>query len=147
MESYNIGDELENQLEKFSIYLRDQRDRAPGTIKEYCCDVKIYAKFFFEEVSSKFSDFTIKPDYIISYLSYLKSPERKLSRETIKRRLIGLYAFWKFLFKTNQTKFPPVSLDDLDIIIKTNRNPTRPLSPQNYKHLREELTYDFAKIE
>ena len=49
------------------------------------------------------------------------------------------YAFWKFLYRNKIIEYPPVSLDDLDIVIKKSKNATVPMNSLKFLELRKEL--------
>jgi len=76
------------------------------------------------------------PEIFPGFVVYLR--KRELNNSTIKRRLIGAMRFWKFLYKRKLVTHPPVSLDDMDIVVKKVWNPTQPLSPDNFSTIRKE---------
>lgn len=135
---------LDDLLNEFRQYLTVRKDRDAATAKAYCYDVKIYAGFFMERFDPTLAGFTVSSNHIIGFLDYLK--HRQLRNPTVKRRLIGVYSFWKFLYRTGKTPDPPVELDDLDIIVKKTTNPTVPLNSKSFLKLRKVLKYELAQI-
>lgn len=138
-------------LDAFRQYLTVRKDRDEATSKAYCYDVSVFADYYAINVDENLFGFTVTPDYIIGFSDYLKrkvnkKTNEKLKRSTIKRRLIGVYNFWKFLYRYKKIVQPPVSLDDLDIIIKKTTNPTTPLDSQSFQKLREELKNELLSM-
>lgn len=135
---------LNELLGDFRQYLTVRKDRDEATAKAYCYDVKVYADYFIEHVDPELKGFTVSSEDIIEFLDFLK--QKQLRNPTVKRRLIGVYCFWKFLFRTGRTPNPPVQLDDLDIIVKKTTNPTVPLNSKSFLKLRGVLKYELAQI-
>lgn len=131
----SIPDEYSNLLKRFSEYLLLQRERDQSTVQGYGYDAKTYLNYRLE-MGDVDLPYLFTPDYFSGYVVYLR--KRGLTNSTIKRRLIGAMQFWKFLFKGKVILHPPVSLDDMDIVVKKVRNSTRPLSPENFSMLRTE---------
>lgn len=131
-------------LGKFRRYLEIRRDRAETTAYNYVRDAYDYIDFFKDSHDEK-TKLTISGDHLVDYLYYLK--KQPICNSTIKRRLIGVRNFWKFLYKRGFIEKPPVTLDDLDIVIKKRRNPTNPLSPREYTFLREETKNELSYIQ
>lgn len=136
--------EYKQTLSEFYEYLilRKERDEATGIA--YCYDVNVFADFFCEHIDANLVGFTITPEYVKQYSDYLKlkvnkKTNKKLGKSTIKRRLIGLYAYWKFLYRNKLIEYPPVSLDDLDIVIRKSKNATVPMNSLKFMELRKEL--------
>jgi len=131
-------------LNEFRQYLTVRKDRDEATAKPYCYDGKVYADYYMDQVDLELNGFTVSSERIIEFLDYLK--HRQLHNPTVKRRLIGVYSFWKFLYRTGKTPNPPVELDDLDIIVKKTTNPTVPLNSKSFLKLRRVLKHDLAQI-
>ena len=131
-------------LNEFRQYLTVRKDRDEATAKAYCYDVKVYVDYYMEHVDSELAYFTVSSERIIEFLDFLK--HKQLRNPTVKRRLIGVYSFWKFLYRTGKTPNPPVQLDDLDIIVKKTTNPTVPLNSKAFQKLRSVLKHDLAQI-
>jgi site-specific recombinase XerD len=131
-------------LNEFRQYLTVRKDRDEATARAYCYDVKVFADYYMEQVDPALSGFTVSSERIIGFLDYLK--HRQLRNPTVKRRLIGVYSFWKFLYRTGKTPNPPVELDDLDIIVKKTTNPTVPLNSKSFLKLRRVLKHELAQI-
>ena len=138
-------------LDAFRQYLTVRKDRDEATAKAYCYDVSVYADYYANNVDENLEGFTVTPEYIIGFSDYLKCKinkrtNKKLERSTIKRRLIGVYNFWKFLYKDRKRANPPISLDDLDIIIKRTTNPTEPLTRKSFSQLRKDLKNELLSM-
>ncbi len=131
-------------LNEFRQYLTVRKDRDEATAKAYCYDVKVYADYYMGHVDPELKGFTVSSERIIEFLDYLK--HKQLRNPTVKRRLIGVYSFWKFLYRTGKTLNPPVELDDLDIVVKKTTNPTVPLNSKSFLKLRRVLKHELAQI-
>ncbi|MBN2548484.1 MAG: site-specific integrase [Anaerolineales bacterium] len=131
----SLPSEYLDLLDQFSQYLLLQRERDPSTAASYCHDAKTFLRYrlVMEDVNLPN---LITPEIFPGFVVYLR--KRNLNNSTIKRRLIGTMRFWKFLYKQRLITHPPVSLDDMDIIVKKIRNPTEPLSMANFSTLRKE---------
>ncbi|MEA3421949.1 MAG: site-specific integrase [Acidobacteriota bacterium] len=130
-------------LLEFRRYLEIRRDRAESTAYSYGRDANDYIVFFKEGNDDK-TNLIISGELLVGYLYYLK--KQSICNATIKRRLIGVRNFWKFLYKKGYVEEPPVTLDDLDIVVKKKRNPTQPLGPQDYVVIREEIKNELSYI-
>jgi len=124
-----------NLLSKFTEYLLLQRERDQSTVQDYGYDAKTYLNYRLEMDNVNLPDL-FTPEIFSGFVVYLR--KHGLNNSTIKRRLIGAMRFWKFLYKCKVVLHPPVSLDDMDIVVKKIYNPTRPLSPENFSMLRTE---------
>lgn len=130
-----IPDEYADLLIQFSEYLLLQREQDQSTVSSYAYDAKTYLNY--RLATGKVSLATLfTPEVYPGFVVYLR--KRNLHNSTIKRRLIGAMRFWKFLYKRRLVSHPPVSLDDMDIVVKKVRNPTQPLSPENFAIIRKE---------
>ncbi len=138
------NNQLNELLGDFRQYLTVRKDRDEATAKAYCYDVKVYADYFIKHVDPELKGFTVSSEDIIEFLDFLK--HKQLRNPTVKRRLIGVYFFWKFLLRTGRTPNPPVELDDLDIIVKKTTNPTVPLNSKSFLKLRRVLKYELAQV-
>jgi len=139
-----INPEYNETINEFYGYLLDRKQRDEATCKAYCYDVTVFANYYSENVDTNLSSFTVTPEFVIQYSDYLKQKvnkktNKKLGRSTIKRRMIGLYAFWKYLYKVKKKGGAPVSLDDLEIVIRKTRNATVPVNSQTFLELRKVL--------
>jgi site-specific recombinase XerD len=130
-----LSADYSNLLKRFAEYLLLQRERDQSTVQDYGYDAKTYLNYRFQTGDVDLP-YLFTPDDFSGYVVYLR--KRGLNNSTIKRRLIGARQFWKFLYKSKVVLHPPVSLDDMDIVVKKIRNPTRPLSPENFAMLRTE---------
>ncbi|MBI9044603.1 MAG: site-specific integrase [Anaerolineaceae bacterium] len=135
---------VEDCLEEFEEYLLGQRDKAESTVYSYLCDVKIYINFFREEISPINEDFSINQYTIPKFFVFLK--KRKIKKSTILRRLRGMRAFWSFLYKKGYLSNPPMTLDEMDIVVKSSRNPTKPLSHERFIKIRELCFNELIRI-
>lgn len=131
----SIPDEYSNLLKEFSDYLLLQRERDPSTAAHYVYDARTYLTFRLAMDKADLPNL-FTPEIFPGFVVYLR--KRQLNNSTIKRRLIGAMRFWKFLYKRKLVTHPPVSLDDMDIIVKKVWNPTQPLSPDNFSTIRKE---------
>jgi len=131
----SLSSQYSDLLKKFAEYLLLQRERDQSTVQGYGYDAKTYLNYR-QEMGDVDLPYLFTPDHFSGYLVYLR--KRRLNKSTIKRRLIGARQFQKFLFKCKVVTHPPVSLDDMDIVVKKIYNPPRPLSPENFSMLRTE---------
>jgi site-specific recombinase XerD len=132
---YSLSSQYSELLRKFAEYLLLQRERDQSTVQDYGYDAKTYLNYRLE-MGDIDLPYLFTPDFFTGYVVYLR--KHGLNNSTIKRRLIGAMQFWKFLYKCKIVLHPPVSLDDMDIVVKKVRNPTCPLSPENFSMLRTE---------
>jgi site-specific recombinase XerD len=131
----SIPDEYSNLLKRFAEYLLLQRERDQATVACYGYDARIYLNYRLAMDNVNLPNL-FTPDAVPGFVVYLR--KRGLHNSTIKRRLIGAMRFWKFLYKSKLVIHPPVSLDDMDIVVKKVRNPTQPISPENLTTIRTE---------
>jgi len=131
----SIPDKYSNLLKRFAEYLLLQRERDQSNVQGYGYDAKTYLNYR-QEMGDVDLPYLFTPDHFSGYVVYLR--KHGLNNSTIKRRLIGARQFQKFLFKCKIVLHPPVSLDDMDIVVKKIYNPPRPLSPENFSMLRTE---------
>jgi site-specific recombinase XerD len=131
----SLSSQYSDLLKKFAEYLLLQRERDQSTVQGYGYDAKTYLNYR-HEMGDVDLPYLFTPDEFSGFVVYLR--KHGLNNSTIKRRLIGAMRFWKFLFKCKVVLHPPVSLDDMDIVVKKIYNPTRPLSPENFAMLRTE---------
>ncbi len=130
-----IPDEYLKLIEQFSEYLLLQRERDPSTVSSYSYDARTYLAYRLAMDGADLPNL-FTPEVFPGFVVYLR--KRELNNSTIQRRLIGSMRFWKFLYKRKLVTHPPVSLDDMDIVVKKVRNPTPPLSPANFATIRKE---------
>jgi len=131
----SIPEEYSNLLNQFSEYLLLQRQRDPSTASSYAYDARTYLSYRLSTEEAELSNL-FTPEVFPGFVIYLR--KRDLHNSTIQRRLIGAMRFWKFLYKRKLVRHPPVSLDDMDIVVKKVRNPTQPLSAENFAIIRKE---------
>ena len=130
-----VPDRYTGMLDEFSDYLLLQRERDPSTASSYVYDARTYLCYRLAMDDAELANL-FTPEVFPGYVVYLR--KRDLRNSTIQRRLIGAMRFWKFLYKRKLVKHPPVSLDDMDIVVKKVRNATQPLSPENFAIIRKE---------
>lgn len=139
-----LPSDLAKKLADFRLYLTVRRDRTQATADAYIHDSMTYIRYFAEKIDDSLEAFTITPEHVLGFSDWLK--QKKLSRATIERRLIGLNRFWKFLYRMKHVAHPPVALDDLDIMIKKARNATQPLCQDDFTHIRKVIKSELANI-
>ena len=130
-------------LSEFRNYLITKRSRAQLTAASYVGDAKCYLRFREQNGVSSTSPI-ISEDALEDFVGYLRT--KSLAEATIQRKLSGVYNFWRFLYRTKRVKHRPVSVKELDINIKRLRNPTKPLSPQDYQKLNERIRDELVHI-
>lgn len=131
----SIPEEYSNLLNQFSEYLLLQRERDPSTVASYLYDARTYLNYRLVMAGADLANL-FTPEVFPGFVVHLR--KRELHNSTIQRRLIGAMRFWKFLYKCKLVMHPPVSLDDMDIVVKKVRNPTQPLSAENFAIIRKE---------
>jgi len=130
-----------NLLDDFAdIYLLGEKNRKPLTIKAYVADVKRYL-LYLQPDDDAVLNITVNGNLFQQYLVYLRKQDMEDS--TVSRRLSGLIAFWKFLYKRRMA--PPVmDREDMDIEITYERNPTRRISDATSRAILKGA-YDFLE--
>ena len=131
----NSEQNFKELLAEFRRYLIVSRKRDSATADAYLRDSKVFIGFFFEHVNADAERFIITPDIFQQFHEHLV--EQGLKNSTIERRLIGVRRFWSFLYKTKRVGHPSMTFDDMDIVFKKGRNPTRPLSPKDFNKFRK----------
>lgn len=87
---------------EFLEYILKQRNYSPNTYKNYNIDINEFEEYLIEE-KINFKDVDYK--FIKGYL--MKLYDRKLSRNTIARKLSSLRSFYKYLFNNDVIKTNP----------------------------------------
>jgi site-specific recombinase XerD len=131
----SLSSQYSDLLKKFAEYLLLQRERDQATAACYGYDARIYLTYRLAMDNVDLPNL-FTPEAVPGFVVYLR--KRGLHNSTVKRRLIGAMRFWKFLYKSKLVIHPPVSLDDMDIVVKKVRNPTQPISPENLTTIRME---------
>jgi site-specific recombinase XerD len=79
--------------------------------------------------------------HFIAWLS-----EKEIKRSTIQRRVMGVLAFWEFIFEEKQTGNPPMTLKRMHLKLHPSPNPTRPLNAREFAIFTEGLSNELAAI-
>lgn len=93
---------MNNYINEFLEYILKQRNYSPNTYKNYNIDIIEFEEYLMEE-KTNFKDVDYK--FIKGYL--MKLYDRKLSRNTIARKLSSLRSFYKYLFNNDVIKTNP----------------------------------------
>lgn len=113
---------MKDVLNKFVIYLKDEKNYSDYTITNYSIDIEEFYVFLKKENITRLQDVDYK--MLRKYLNYMT--ENKYSNKTISRKLSSLRTFFKYLVKK-------------EII---NNNPTILISnPKEEKKLPKYLNY------
>ena len=131
-------------LAEFHQYLVVKRDRDVATADAYIYDAREYIKFLSAKIDVDNVLFDITPDLVTSYYEQLRV--RGLERSTIQRRMIGLTRFWRFCFRQAMVSSPPVTLDDMDIVLKNTRHPCTPLDYNIFTKIQQEAANEICNI-
>ena len=93
---------MNNYINEFLEYILKQRNYSPNTYKNYNIDIIEFEEYLIEK-KTNFKDVDYK--FIKGYL--MKLYDRKLSRNTIARKLSSLRSFYKYLFNNDVIKTNP----------------------------------------
>lgn len=88
---------------------------------------------------------SVDKSLITRFIAWLLRMEIKKS--TIQRRVMGILAFWAFLFEEGHIKNSPMTLRQMRIKIRPNPNPTHPLKTHEFKKFTEGLSNELAAIQ
>lgn len=86
---------MKDVLNKFVIYLKDERNYSDYTITNYSIDIEEFYVFLKKENITRLQDVDYK--VLRKYLNYMT--ENKYSNKTISRKLSSLRTFFKYLVK------------------------------------------------
>ena len=86
---------MKDILNKFIIYLKDEKNYSNYTTSNYCIDIEEFYVFLKKENITKLQDVDYK--MLRKYLNYMT--ENKYSNRTISRKLSSLRTFFKYLVK------------------------------------------------
>jgi len=100
----------------------------------FCCSQNLFNE-------SVFVDKTL----ITRFIAWLTQNEIKKS--TIQRRVMGVLAFWEFLFEEKHMGNPPMTLRRMHLKLHPSPNPTRPLNANEFKKYTEGLQDELAAIQ
>ncbi|MCK4667790.1 tyrosine-type recombinase/integrase, partial [Candidatus Dependentiae bacterium] len=105
---------LQKRLDEFLLYIKNQRNYSPHTIKSYRDDIKVFIEFLADEYIDisveKIDHFTIR-----HFLSFM-SEQKHLGKNSINRKLSALKSFFKYLIRSGELENNPV-----DAIIRPKR--------------------------
>jgi len=100
---------LQNNLERFLVYLRVEKNSSPYTIKNYGSEIQEFIDFAAGEGARDWEGVTIP--FIRRYLLWLNS--RKLAPASVARRLSELRSFGKYLMRNGELAQNPFRLISL----------------------------------
>jgi site-specific recombinase XerD len=135
--------DLETLRTEFNAFTKDIRNTTDSTLSAYNHDIDTYLEFL-EGDPNVSTSFLINERTLRKFVSFLRA--RKNSDSTIQRRLDGISSFWKFLHLEYDYE-KPKSPKDCGIRLKNKRNPTSPLSHDQYITFMEAVYDDLRKIE
>ncbi|WP_342469400.1 tyrosine-type recombinase/integrase [Ureibacillus sp. FSL K6-3587] len=116
MESQQVLDHYENEIDIFKTYLEDL-GYSPYTIKCYLSDVQSFLTFLIEKEEKLIPLDTVGSKNI---QEYLRKTQKGKAKTTRNRRLMSLRTFFKSLVKAEELNFNPALEID---IAKTEKNP------------------------
>ncbi|MCR1898039.1 site-specific tyrosine recombinase XerD [Irregularibacter muris] len=90
-------------IEKFGLYLREEKELSPHTVESYIRDTKQFFEYCLAEKVNHLERIT--KTYIISYLLFLQKKGRATS--TISRNLASLRGLFQFLLSRNYITVDP----------------------------------------
>lgn len=131
-------------IQEYPTYLRDVRDGADTTIKEYLHDIDRYIQYFKEKADPTLETFCISPSHIRGFVAFLRKIGN--TNSTVERRVHGVYAFWMYLYLEHGHS-PPLPLQQSGVRIRKSRNPTRPIADKNYLMLMIKVKDELSKID
>jgi site-specific recombinase XerD len=135
---------IDHFIQEYPTYLRNVRDGADATIKEYRHDIDRYIQYFEENVDSTLESFCINLTHIRRFVAFLR--EKGNTNSTVERRVHGVYAFWMYLYLEHGHS-PPLPLQQSGVRIRKSRNPTRPIADKNYLILMVKVKDELSKID
>jgi len=135
---------IDHFIQEYPTYLRNVRDGADATIKEYRHDIDRYIQYFEENVDSTLESFCINLTHIRRFVAFLR--EKGNTNSTVERRVHGVYAFWMYLYLEHGHS-PPLPLQQSGVRIRKSRNPTRPIADKNYLILMIKVKDELSKID
>lgn len=97
---------MKDVLNKFVIYLKDERNYSDYTITNYSIDIEEFYIFLKKENITRLQDVDYK--ILRKYLNYMT--ENKYSNKTISRKLSSLRTFFKYLVKKEMINDNPMIL-------------------------------------
>lgn len=132
---------MQKNIKEFLDYIKKQKMYSDHTIKNYEIDIMEFNRYLKQEMI----DYTsVDYDFIKGYLVYMY--DKKLSRNSIARKLSSLRSFYKYLYNNNIVKTNPfkyvktpkkekklpkyLGVEELEIIFKTP-NITIPLGQRD----------------
>lgn len=121
---------MQKNIKEFLDYIKKQKMYSDHTIKNYEIDIMEFNRYLKQEMI----DYTsVDYDFIKGYLVYMY--DKKLSRNSIARKLSSLRSFYKYLYNNNIVKTNPfkyvktpkkekklpkyLGVEELEIIFKT----------------------------
>lgn len=97
---------MKDVLNKFVIYLKDEKNYSDYTITNYSIDIEEFYVFLKKENITRLQDVDYK--ILRKYLNYMT--ENKYSNKTISRKLSSLRTFFKYLVKKEMINDNPMIL-------------------------------------
>ena len=91
---------MEKYINEFLDYILKQKKYSSNTFKNYSIDIDEFKAYLKKEGVSFFD---VDYDFIKGYLMYLY--DKKLSRNSIARKLSSLRSFYKYLFNLELTMY------------------------------------------
>lgn len=107
----NIGpclSEFVREIEKFKVYLRDERSFSAATLKLYSYGLRHFIWFLWNQ-KLDLTPRSVDPGLYKEFLVYCRD-ERKLSPTTLSTNYTGLKEFFKFLLETRYLEISPFTL-------------------------------------
>lgn len=104
---YKRGNFMEASIEKFILYLKNERELSKNTLESYNRDLRQFKNYLKKEKEIELID--VSKTIIITYLMHLQRKGRAAS--TISRNLASIRAFYQYLLNENiVSKDPTVNL-------------------------------------
>lgn len=140
-----MNKKIDVYLSGFKLYLRGYRDASENTIKDYVHDVQQYIKYFSTQVDATLETFCIDENHFGNFAIYLTVLGN--TSATRARRLNGLQAFWRYIYKKCEYPIAPVSIQECGIRFKKNRNSTQSITYEEYEILMKAVYHELLRIE
>ncbi len=103
---------MEKLIEQYWVYLRDERNLSPHTLRNYLSDLRQFQKYLFEEGLSQNRDKAIELKDIDHHLvrAYLGKLVRICRKSSVGRKLATLKGFFRYLIKEKHIESDPLSV-------------------------------------
>lgn len=116
-----MGGEKMNFVERFKMYLKDERNMSNHTVDGYIRDVERFLRFVNKDIES------VEPDDISNFISFLKRNGMEVA--STNRALSAIKTFYKFMIKKKLIKVNPAA------IVESGKMEKRLPKPVDYENI------------